>query len=101
MGGAPGTSDLKELEPGGYCLRFGVVLHDLLAHLTAPAGLLISAERPCRVAIVMGVDADCASLNLAGHPMRHLQILRPYACLQAVCRVVGKFRHVIQIVVIK
>ena len=70
----------------GYRHRFrlGVVLHHFLAHLAAPAGLLEAAERPSGVAVIMGVDADRAGLDLARERMGDLQIVGPDARLQAI-----------------
>src|SRR5579862_5900608 len=40
-------------QPSRNRLRLGVMLHNLFTHLAPPAGLLISAEGPRRIAIVM------------------------------------------------
>src|SRR6201986_1894655 len=61
----PPSSD--QIDRHGF--RLGVVLHHFLAHLAAPAGLLEAAERPSRIAIIVGVDAERAGLDLARERM--------------------------------
>src|SRR5690348_3195772 len=51
----PGETGLKL---GRHRLDFGVGLEGLVAHLTAPAGLLVPAERQGRVEDVVAVDPD-------------------------------------------
>src|SRR5277367_2919240 len=83
----PRTPSLNQID--GHRLRLGIVLHHFLAHLAAPAGLLEAAERPGGVAIIVGVDADRARLDLARKRMGDLQVTGPDARLQSVFGVVG------------
>src|SRR5271167_3164312 len=73
-------------------LRLGVVFQDFLAHLAAPAGLLISSKWPGRIPIIVGVDADGARPDLAGHHVSNFQVLRPDARLQAVLGIISEPR---------
>lgn len=73
------------------------MLHDFLAHFPAPAGLLVAAERPGGVSVIVGVDADRAGPDLARHHVSGLQIGRPDACGQAIFCVVGEFRDRVQL----
>jgi len=69
--------------------------------VAAPTRLLLAAERPGGVAIIVVLDADGASVDLFRHGMGDCQIARPRACLQAVFRVVGEFSHGVEIGVIE
>src|SRR5580698_6016626 len=82
-------------------LRFGVMLHNFFSHFTAPAGLLISAEWPSRIAIVMSIDADRARLDLAGHAVGNAQVPRPDACLKSVFGVIGEPGYRIEIIIVE
>src|SRR5580692_5735990 len=51
-------------------LELGVGVQSLVAHFTAPAGLLVTAERQRRVEHVVTVDPDGASPELLGQRVR-------------------------------
>src|ERR1700733_7202508 len=57
----PACSELR-----GDGLDLGVVVQHLVAHLAAPAGLLVAAERQRRVEHVVAVDPDRAGPELLG-----------------------------------
>src|ERR1700679_3197028 len=79
-------------EPDGDGLGLRVMLHHFLAHLAAPAGLLVAAERSSGVAVIMGVDAPRAGADLARHHVSRLQVPGPDAGGEAIFGVVGEFR---------
>src|SRR6516225_12222823 len=51
-------------QQSGDGLDLGGGLEHLVAHLASPAGLLVPAERQCRVKHVVAVDPDAAGLDL-------------------------------------
>src|SRR6185437_8383150 len=54
------------LQLRGHGLDLGVGLEDLVAHLAAPAGLLVAAERQRGVEDVVAVDPDGPGTELLG-----------------------------------
>src|SRR5580700_7023876 len=72
-----------------YCLDLRVGLQDLVAHLAAPAGLLVAAERQRRVEDVVAVDPDGAGPELLRQGVRLGDVLGPDARAEAVLGVVG------------
>jgi serine/threonine-protein kinase len=69
---------------GRHRLDLGVGLQDLVAHLAAPAGLLVPAERQRRVEHVVAVDPHRAGPQLLGQGVRLGDVLGPDAGPQAV-----------------
>src|ERR1035437_5297139 len=55
-----------DLQQGGDGLELGVGIERFVAHLAAPAGLLVAAEWQCRVEHVVAVDPDGAGPELLG-----------------------------------
>src|SRR5580693_10038869 len=68
-GPAPGFA-VAGLQLGGDRLDLGIGLEDLVPHLPAPAGLLVSAERQGRVEHVVAVDPHRAGPQLLGQRVR-------------------------------
>src|SRR5579864_6591278 len=85
------------LQLRGDRLDFGVGMEGLVAHLAAPAGLLVPAERQCRVEHVVAVDPDGAGPELLSQGMRLGDVPGPDACAQAVLGVVRYRGDLIQI----
>src|SRR5258708_5005307 len=79
----------KGLELRGYRLDLGVGVEHFVAHLTAPAGLLVSAERQCRVEHVVAVDPDGAGPDLLGQGVSLGDVPGPDAGAEAVLGIVG------------
>src|SRR5580698_6602612 len=75
----------------------GVVVEHFLAHLTAPAGLLVSAEGQRGVEDVMAIDPDSAGADAPGHLVGGAQILRPDTSRKSIYAVVGFARDAIQV----
>ena len=76
-------------EGGGDSFHFGVVVEHFLAHLAAPAGLLVTAERQRGVEHVVAIDPDRAGADAAGQLVRGAAVAGPDAGGEAVDRVVG------------
>src|SRR6185437_5753845 len=87
VGPVPATA--TDLQLGGDGLDFGVGMERLMAHLAAPAGLLVSAERQCRVEHVVAVDPDGPGPELLGQSVGLGDVLSPDAGPEAVFGVVG------------
>src|SRR6204780_1968940 len=81
-------ASLGWLQLGGDGLDFGVGLEDLVAHLAAPAGLLVAAERQGRVEDVVAVDPDRAGPELLGQGVGLGDVLGPDPGTKAVDAVV-------------
>src|ERR1035441_8564056 len=75
------------LQQGGDGLDLGVAVEYLVAHLAAPAGLLVSAERQGRIEHVVAVDPDGAGPELLGQRVGLGDIPGPDACAEAVLAV--------------
>jgi hypothetical protein len=58
------------LQQRGNRLDLGVVVQDFVAHLAAPARLLVAAERKRGIEDVVAVDPDCAGPELLGEGVR-------------------------------
>src|SRR6202789_1615430 len=87
-GGTPaGPTPLLQLR--GDRLDLGVCLESLVAHLAAPAGLLVAAKRQRGVEDVVAVDPDRARPQLLGQGVRLGDVLGPYARAEAFLGVVG------------
>src|SRR5580700_6702144 len=84
----PGGYGCRLLQLSGDGLDLGVGMERLVAHLAAPAGLLIPAERQCRVEHVVAVDPDGAGPELLGQGVGLGDVLGPDACPQAILGVV-------------
>src|SRR5208282_3682216 len=69
-------------------LDLRVVLEHFAAHLTAPAGLLVSSEWQSRVEDTVTVDPDRSRLHCLGHPVCFADIFCPDCSSQTVRRVV-------------
>jgi hypothetical protein len=72
-------SPAADLRLGGDGFDFGVGPEGLVAHSRSPAGLLVPAERQCRVEHVVAVDPDCAGPDLLGQGARRGDVLGPDA----------------------
>jgi hypothetical protein len=81
----------------GDRLDLGVGLENLVAHLAAPAGLLVPAERQGGVEDVVAVDPDGAGPELLGQRVRLRDVLGPDADAEAVFTIVGLGRDLIQV----
>src|SRR5450755_4636919 len=88
-GGRSGPPGAAWLKLGGDGLDLGVVVQHLVAHLTAPAGLLVAAERQRGVEHVVAVDPDRAGPELLGQGVRLGDVPGPDAGPEAVFAVVG------------
>src|ERR1700728_507967 len=86
-----------ELKLRHYGLDLGVVVQDLVAHLTAPAGLLVAAERQRGVEHVVAVDPDRAGPDLLRHRVRLADVPGPDAGAEPVLRVVGDRGDLVQV----
>src|SRR5450755_3794202 len=75
----PAPARVTDLQVGGDGLDLGVGVERLVAHLAAPAGLLVSAERQCRVEHVIAVDPDGACLEFLGQGVSLGDVLGPDA----------------------
>src|SRR5580693_10004223 len=93
--GARATATDLQLRRDG--LDFGVVVEDFVAHLPAPAGLLVPAERQRRVEYVVTVDPDCAGPELLGEGVGLGDVLGPDARAEAVLAVVGDAGDLLQV----
>src|SRR5215469_2871044 len=80
--GEAGPGDWS-LELGGDGLDLGVGLQHLVAHLAAPAGLLVPAERKRCVEHVVAVDPYRAGPDLFGQGVRLGDVLGPDARAEA------------------
>src|SRR5271165_4331337 len=74
----------SSLERGADGLHFCVHLEHFVAHLAAPARLLVSAEWQRRVEDVIAVDPHRAGAQLLGDAVRLAEVLRPDARGEAV-----------------
>jgi hypothetical protein len=70
------------LQLRGHGLDLGVGLEDLVAHLAAPAGLLVAAERQGGVEDVVAVDPDGPGPELLGQGVGLGDVLGPDAGAQ-------------------
>ena len=86
-----------DLQLGGNGFDFGVGLKGLVTHLAAPAGLLVAAERQCRVEHVVAVDPDGAGSELLGQGVGLGDVAGPDARAEAVFAVVGDTGDLIQV----
>src|ERR1700728_4443802 len=86
-----------ELKLRHYGLDLGVVVQDLVAHLTAPAGLLVAAERQRGVEHVVAVDPDRAGPQLLGQRVCLGDVAGPDAGPEAVLGVVRDGRDLVQV----
>src|SRR5262245_45830406 len=96
--GAPG-SVMAGSERGGDGLGLEVVVEDLGAHLAAPAGLLVAAERQRGVDHVMAVDPDGARAQPLSKLVGLADVARPGARGEAVFGVVADLCDRVEIVV--
>ena len=69
----------ERLQLGRHRLDLGVGLEGLVAHLAAPAGLLVAAERQGRVEDVVAVDPDGPGAELLRQRVRLGDVLGPDA----------------------
>src|SRR5690606_33281170 len=69
----------------------------ILAHLAPPAGLLVAAERQCRIENIVAVDPDAAGTQTPGDPVRGTDIPRPNRGRQPVDAVIRFTRDFIRI----
>src|ERR1700730_13867256 len=92
----PGAT-AADLQLGGDRLDLGVGMERLVAHLAAPARLLVPAERQCRVEHVVAVDPDGAGPELLRQGMGLGDVPGPDARPQAVLGVVRDRGDLIQV----
>src|ERR1700677_4161414 len=79
-------------------LAFQVVAEHLVAHLAAPARLLVAAERQGCVVDVVGVNPDRAGADHLGGFDGFRDVLRPDARSKAIVRVVGSGRDLPRVI---
>src|ERR1700733_14974789 len=70
-------------------LDLGVILEDFVAHLAAPAGLFVSAERHRCVKNVVAIDPHGSGAELGGESMSFLDVAAPDSCGETVLRIVS------------
>src|ERR1700730_1425447 len=75
-GSAIRRSSLGEL--GDHGLRFEVVVQRVVAHLTAPPGLLVASEGHRGVEHAVAVDPHRTCAQAVGSPVRLVDVARPY-----------------------
>src|SRR5271168_1401878 len=85
------------LKGRGDGLYLGVVVKHFLAHLAAPAGLFVSAERQGGVEDVVAIDPDGAGADAPRHLVRRAEILCPHTGSESIDGVVGFARDAIQV----
>src|SRR5580658_7600034 len=86
--GSGARAAVAGLQLGGDGLDFGVGIEGLVAHLAAPAGLLVAAEGQGGVEHVVAVDPDRAGPELLGQRVGLGDVAGPDAGAQAVGGVV-------------
>src|SRR5689334_5540475 len=89
--------ELFRSELRGDRLDLGVGLQHLVAHLATPAGLLVPAERECRVEHVVAVDPHRAGPELLGQGVGLGDVPGPDARAEAVVGVVGLGRDLVEV----
>src|SRR5580704_19715482 len=93
--GAPPSHGLSPCELGDHGLGFEVVIERVVAHLPAPARLLVAAERHRGVEHAVAVDPHGARAQAVGGPVRLADIARPDPRRQAVARLVAAMHYVL------
>src|SRR6202044_2380019 len=94
---APPTARRAGLQLGGHRLDLGVGLGHFVAHLAAPAGLLVPAERQRGVKDVVAVDPDRPGAELLGQRMGLGDVAGPDAGAEPVLGVVGGSSDLVQV----
>src|ERR1700726_2215942 len=97
MGGAgpPPSHGFPLCELGDHGLGLEVVLERVVAHLPAPARLLVAAEWHRRVKDAVAVDPHRAGAQAVGGPVRLVDVARPDPRRKAEARVVAALDDVV------
>src|SRR5215469_1340524 len=85
----PGLPTGNALQSDTDSLDLGIVLKHLVAHLAAPARLLVASKRQGGVEDVVAIDPHGSSAQFCRQPVRLAEISRPDAGTQAIDGVVG------------
>src|ERR1700730_4837804 len=84
---------LSALELSANGFGFRVQLQRFVTHLTAPARLLIAAERECGVEHVVAIDPDSSGTKLGRNLVRPADVTRPNRSRQAIVGTIGKTNY--------